>query len=709
VVDIPGFKKIFKLASQPPKGQSDYLAYLAEVKKACDPLRDAIQRLGEGIAAPYQAELDAFERRIKEIDAKAAENYNDALLDLSRSGIEKSAPARAKAAFAQGQKFYEERHDIAAKAVAAITTTFSSLSPSAQRRFAKPVKDHEKQLQDAEKLKLTDFPGALAGFDQIARTAPNVIADMESDQPVDAVFNLAGVDQKQAYEKALAKAKGDIAACEQDEQKLPRYRQLRFARDEAVKKGNFKNAVGILAEIGELAADKNYGSKIKQMVDAVKVDEATQALWKKQDEAWRKDINISEYTVGKAFLGSGTYGAALLYEKPTTDGGKAEQLVFKSGRGTDGKDALRREAAIYAKIGPHPNIAGCLGMRKPNGDVVDDDDDDDEDNILVLEALTGGSMDKAIKNMADLREKGKLSEQEFWGMLQFSFKKSLEALAYMQQKGVVHRDIKPANIAFDDKTGEPKLIDMGLAGDIDSGDVQGATAGFVPDDKDDKTRDAFAIGASAFEVTDGKNRGMRRERVTEEEELKQYDISPQVVKSDDWVDQMNGVSDLRTQRKKVIVNPDEDDEELMELDVPETVDLRVPQQAPSTEANSYQNASVKQETGRRQKKDGLYSHDSAYVDFIKSLTGDGKRPNPAEALQHPFLQDALLDDDSARQSLIKLLNPTLAAENERKQQEALEQEMADKAIELKLKSVQAKREQARRDRRQKPGGEAPVS
>lgn len=41
-----------------------------------------------------------------------------------------------------------------------------------------------------------------------------------------------------------------------------------------------------------------------------------------------------------------------------------------------------------------------------------------------------------------------------------------EALAYLEQKGVVHRDIKPSNILINMKTLDIKICDFGLSRSI---------------------------------------------------------------------------------------------------------------------------------------------------------------------------------------------------------------------------------------------------
>jgi len=57
------------------------------------------------------------------------------------------------------------------------------------------------------------------------------------------------------------------------------------------------------------------------------------------------------------------------------------------------------------------------------------------------------------------------------------------------------------------------------------------------------------------------------------------------------------------------------------------------------------------------KKEGQYGADTEYTKFINWLMNPDptKRPSAKEALNHPFLRDRMLDDDSAKKAIKALV------------------------------------------------------
>src|SRR5262249_26500853 len=108
---------------------------------------------------------------------------------------------------------------------------------------------------------------------------------------------------------------------------------------------------------------------------------------------------------------------------------------------------------------------------------------------------------------------GQLSEEEYWGMMQFTLSRTLEALAYMESQGVVHHDIKAPNIMLDAETGEPKVVDFGISNPTGVGAVKDSknnvlgTPGHAPEDrgagKSSGKADSFAVGGMAYDVRQG--------------------------------------------------------------------------------------------------------------------------------------------------------------------------------------------------------------
>lgn len=95
--------------------------------------------------------------------------------------------------------------------------------------------------------------------------------------------------------------------------------------------------------------------------------------------------------------------------------------------------------------------------------------------------------------------------------------KVARALAIAHRRGVLHQDIKPENILIDE-TGQPRLIDFGLArlrdawaGEADEpGSISGTPAYMAPEqargetDRVDQRSDVFALGAVLYQLLVGK-------------------------------------------------------------------------------------------------------------------------------------------------------------------------------------------------------------
>ncbi|MGD0092305.1 MAG: protein kinase [Planctomycetota bacterium] len=158
-------------------------------------------------------------------------------------------------------------------------------------------------------------------------------------------------------------------------------------------------------------------------------------------------------------------------------------------------DRFVREARASAKLS-HLNIVGGIDVGQDGGVYY-----------FAMEFVDGQSVKQLLA-------KGKLPEEQ---VLKIGKAMAL-ALAHAHEQGILHRDVKPDNILID-KSGTPKLCDLGLARQAGQGEAehgltqQGTTIGtphyIAPeqargmDDLDAKA-DLYSLGASLYHMLTGK-------------------------------------------------------------------------------------------------------------------------------------------------------------------------------------------------------------
>ncbi len=158
------------------------------------------------------------------------------------------------------------------------------------------------------------------------------------------------------------------------------------------------------------------------------------------------------------------------------------------------------EAKISARVN-HPNII----------EVIDVGQAEDASLFLVMELLTGSSLDVAIR-----RKEPVMTAHEFMGIM----KDVAVALAAAHRSGVIHRDLKPTNVFLHfDRDGRPipKLLDFGVSKILEEeantsltvvGTVLGSPLYMSPEQAmgaagiDGRT-DVFAFGGILFESLTG--------------------------------------------------------------------------------------------------------------------------------------------------------------------------------------------------------------
>ena len=171
------------------------------------------------------------------------------------------------------------------------------------------------------------------------------------------------------------------------------------------------------------------------------------------------------------------------------DSGK-ESRMFHSYR-----EKFRKEALNLSRMN-HPGIVKVLEVF-----------DENNTSYIVMEYLTGGTLDATIK------EKSKLPEAEAMDTVS----KIGLALSYMHDQRMLHLDLKPQNVMFDNAK-QPVLIDFGLSKHFEeSGEPESSTSiglgtpGYAPIEQVDytggaefqPTLDIYALGATLYKSLTG--------------------------------------------------------------------------------------------------------------------------------------------------------------------------------------------------------------
>jgi tetratricopeptide (TPR) repeat protein len=158
----------------------------------------------------------------------------------------------------------------------------------------------------------------------------------------------------------------------------------------------------------------------------------------------KRDARCGAYRLVR-LLGRGGMGAVYLAERADgeVDQRVAVKLLRYGGDEPAFRDRFLRERQILATLS-HPGIAGLHDAGHTG----------DGQPYLVMDYINGTPID-VYAERADLR--GKLG----------LFQRVCEAVSYAHRNLIIHRDIKPSNILVD-ASGEPKLLDFGIAKILDA-------------------------------------------------------------------------------------------------------------------------------------------------------------------------------------------------------------------------------------------------
>ena len=162
---------------------------------------------------------------------------------------------------------------------------------------------------------------------------------------------------------------------------------------------------------------------------------------------------IGVYTLVKR-IGAGGMGVVYLGER---NDGKIQQqvalkFVYPSIGYIAGETFIQQEAQYLADLN-HPNIAKIFSVETSDDDLP----------YMVMEYINGVSVDKFIAEKSGINVTLKL------------LAKLANALEQAHSRGIVHADVKPSNILLDD-SGEPKLLDFGVASSLGRRDFQRLSA-----------------------------------------------------------------------------------------------------------------------------------------------------------------------------------------------------------------------------------------
>ena len=350
---------------------------------------------------------------------------------------------------------------------------------------------------------------------------------------------------------------------------------------------------------------------------------------------WASNIEsgqvLAKVKIGKK-LGEGGYGGVFRLEPDDQNqGASLPTLVVKlpplededdedpsiKERNQRALEDVEKEAKVYERLGDHPNIVKCLGMRDVGGK-----------RGLVMEAVRGKTTNDFTKQLKTQLAQGKITQTEFWSTVQYTLGKTLSALAHIHDCGLTHNDVKPQNIMVDETTGDVKVIDVGTANAID--DVtQGVDnplfkaperlrgAGSTPE------TDGLAAGAAAFgSVSDDKR-----------------DVFH-------FGDREGMQTGFMSKVEKIILEYGE-----LTGDVADNAAVR-PETADQPNVRRYNERGEDDAKGKNVVRDlSRTANQSAFAEFMNGVLHPdaSKRLSPKEALEHPFLRDMLLPEDQVKQ------------------------------------------------------------
>jgi eukaryotic-like serine/threonine-protein kinase len=200
----------------------------------------------------------------------------------------------------------------------------------------------------------------------------------------------------------------------------------------------------------ECAGDAELRSEVEALLAVASADGASTAAMRIRVSAIPipENIDLSGEEFGHFRLVEkiGAGGSGVVYRAERTDG-VTQSVAIKVLGGQIAAGALsrlQREAKLLARL-EHPSVARLIDAGEHSGRAW-----------IAIEYIRGQPIDRYCDdNNLSLRERVRL-------LLQVA-----SAVAAAHQVLIVHRDIKPSNVLVDEK-GYPKLIDFGIATNLDA-------------------------------------------------------------------------------------------------------------------------------------------------------------------------------------------------------------------------------------------------
>ncbi len=159
-------------------------------------------------------------------------------------------------------------------------------------------------------------------------------------------------------------------------------------------------------------------------------------------------------------LGKGGMGEVGLYLDIEMGREVALKKILAGSKNLTEEQILRfqREMEITGKLYRHRGIIQVFDFGR----------DSDDNLYIAMEAVKGRDLSKILKQVKGFKQNKQIIPRKYSlnNMIKY-FVQSLDALQFMHSHNFVHRDLKPDNIMVDEELEQAKIMDLGLAKQID--------------------------------------------------------------------------------------------------------------------------------------------------------------------------------------------------------------------------------------------------